>query len=247
MNRRKWIASVCESPVSRLTSKAFAQGLTPLDVAYAGSMGSMMEGPIKDAVAKTLGIDMHGRAQGSDALAQLIVGGSIPADVFIPVTPGPMMTVLKAGKALHAVPIARTEMVIAYSPKSAFAQNFSPTRISPARCRGMQFCSSRGYASGAPIPLPIRRGATSSSPCSSPKHITSKPGLAQKILGGNQSPRRYSPNRRSKRVCRAASSTLPRPTRFNPARSACRSSNCRDEINLGNNRCTRPIKARRWI
>ena len=95
-----------------------------LDVAYAGSMGSMMEGPIKTAAAATLHLEMHGRAQGSSALAQLIVGGSIRPDVFIPVTPGPALTVLRAGKAESAQPVAHTEMVIAYSPKSRFAPDF---------------------------------------------------------------------------------------------------------------------------
>jgi len=103
---------------------ALADSLSPLDVAYAGSMGSMMEGPIKSAAAHTLKLDFHGRAQGSSALAQLIVGGSIRPDVFIPVTPGPALTILRAGKADSAQPIARTEMVIAYSPKSRFASRF---------------------------------------------------------------------------------------------------------------------------
>jgi molybdate/tungstate transport system substrate-binding protein len=87
-------------------------------------MGSMMEGPIRSAVARTLKIEFHGRAQGSSALAQFIVGGSIRSDVFIPVTPGPALTVLRAGKADSAQPIANTEMVIAYSPKSMFASRF---------------------------------------------------------------------------------------------------------------------------
>ena len=100
------------------------EDLAALDVSYAGSMGSMMEGPIKAGAAKTLKLDFHGRAQGSNALAQLIVGGSIHSDVFIPVTPGPALTVLKAGKADSAQPIAKTEMVIAYSPKSKFASRF---------------------------------------------------------------------------------------------------------------------------
>ena len=95
-----------------------------LDVAYAGSMGSLMEGPIKSAVAQRLNLEMHGRAQGSSALAQLIVGGNIRPDVFIPITPGPMLTVLRTGKAQTAQPIARTEMVIAYNPKSRFAPKF---------------------------------------------------------------------------------------------------------------------------
>lgn len=102
----------------------FAAELDTIDVAYAGSMGSLMEGPLKAAVAKTLRLEMHGRAQGANALAHLIAGGSIRPDVFITVTPSPMQTVFQAGKAESAEPIARTEMVIAYSPLSRFAARF---------------------------------------------------------------------------------------------------------------------------
>jgi molybdate/tungstate transport system substrate-binding protein len=98
-----------------------AAGATPLDVAYAGSMGSMMEGPVKAAAVRSLNLEFRGRAQGASALAQLIVGGAIRPDVFVSVTPGPAITVLRAGKAAAAQPIAHTEMVIAYSPKSRFA------------------------------------------------------------------------------------------------------------------------------
>ena len=98
-----------------------ADALPTLDVAYAGSMGSLMDGPIKSAAAGSLKLEIHGRGQGANALANLIVGGSIMPDVFIPITPGPMRTVLQAGKATLAEPIARTEMVIAYNPKSRFA------------------------------------------------------------------------------------------------------------------------------
>lgn len=96
-----------------------------LDVAYAGSMGSLMEGPIKDAVSKRFGIELHGRAQGSSALARLIDGGNIRPDVFISITPSPMQIVLKGGKAETAEPIAKTEMVIAYSPVGQFAATFA--------------------------------------------------------------------------------------------------------------------------
>jgi len=102
-----------------------ADKLAPLDVAYAGSMGSMMEGPIKSAAARTLKVDFHGLAHGSSALAQLIVGGNIRPDIFIPVTPSPALTILRAGKANSAQPIAHTAMVIAYSPKGRFASRFS--------------------------------------------------------------------------------------------------------------------------
>jgi len=105
-----------------LPAHILASDLPLLDVAYAGSMGSMMEGPVKAAVARSLKLDFRGRAQGSNALAQLIIGRAIRSDVFISVTPGPALTVLRAGKAGMAKPIARTEMVIAYSPKSRFAR-----------------------------------------------------------------------------------------------------------------------------
>lgn len=104
-----------------LPAHILASDLPLLDVAYAGSMGSMMEGPVKAAVARSLKLDFRGRAQGSNALAQLIIGRAISPDVFISVTPGPTFTVFHAAKAASAQPIARTEMVIAYSPKSRFA------------------------------------------------------------------------------------------------------------------------------
>ena len=66
-----------------LSTPSLGQEPAVLEVAYAGSMGSIMEGPVKKAAAQTLRLDMHGRAQGANALAQLIVGGSISPDVFI--------------------------------------------------------------------------------------------------------------------------------------------------------------------
>ena len=110
--------------IAGFPSLSLAADLSVVDVAYAGSMGSMMEGPLKASAADNLKLDLHGRAQGSSALAQLIAGGSIRPDVFIPVTPGPALVVLRAGKAETAQPIAHTEMVIAYSPKSRFASKF---------------------------------------------------------------------------------------------------------------------------
>jgi molybdate/tungstate transport system substrate-binding protein len=110
-----------------------AAELPALDVAYAGSMGSLMEGPLKKAVERALKLELHGRSQGANALAQLIVSGSIRPDVFIPITPGPMLTVLRSGKAEVAQPIARTEMVIAYSPKSRFAPQLDAAAAGKAK------------------------------------------------------------------------------------------------------------------
>jgi molybdate/tungstate transport system substrate-binding protein len=48
---------------------SLAEELAVLEVAYAGSMGSLVEGPLKKSAAQTLKLDMHGRAQGANALA----------------------------------------------------------------------------------------------------------------------------------------------------------------------------------
>jgi molybdate/tungstate transport system substrate-binding protein len=101
------------------------QPLTPLQVAYAGSMGSMMDAAIRPAVAQALGAQLQGLAQGSTGLARMIVAGSVRPDVFIAVTPSPMRTVIAAGKASRGIPIARTEMVIAYSPRSQFGADLA--------------------------------------------------------------------------------------------------------------------------
>jgi molybdate/tungstate transport system substrate-binding protein len=128
LSRRELLVRGCwltlGASVAGLPGDLFAAELAALDVAYAGSMGAMMEGPIKASAAQSLKVEFRGRAQGSSALAQLIVGGSIRPDVFIPVTPGPALTVLRAGKAESAQPVAHTEMVIAYSPKSRLASRF---------------------------------------------------------------------------------------------------------------------------
>ncbi|MBV9439969.1 MAG: substrate-binding domain-containing protein, partial [Candidatus Eremiobacteraeota bacterium] len=125
MNRAAFLAAASGLAAAGTGRLGAQQQQTTLDVAYAGSMGSMMEGPVKAGVAAGLHIAMRGRAQGSDALAQLIAGGSIVPDVFVPVTATPVRTVLAAGKATSATPIARTEMVIAYSPKSRYAADFA--------------------------------------------------------------------------------------------------------------------------
>jgi molybdate/tungstate transport system substrate-binding protein len=175
MNRRDWIGATMGFAGIAWSGNAFAQELTPLDVAYAGSMGSMMEGPIK-AAAASMGIEMRGRAQGSDALAQLIVSGSIPVDVFIPVTPGPMNTVLKAGKAQHAAPIARTEMVIAYSQKSSFAAAF-------ASQPWYEVLQRPGVRFGRTDPATDPQGRNIVFTMQLAETYYKQPGLAKKILG----------------------------------------------------------------
>jgi molybdate/tungstate transport system substrate-binding protein len=182
MKRQDFLAaSLGVAGAAALTVPGLSQDLTPLDVAYAGSMGSMMEGPVKAAVAKTLGIAMRGRAAGSDALAKLIVGGTIPVDVFVPVTPGPMQTVITAGKAAHGVPIARTEMVIAYSPKSQFADAF---KAQP----WYEVLMMSGVRFGRTDPATDPQGRNIIFTMQLAETYYKVPGIAKKILGDDVNP-----------------------------------------------------------
>ena len=123
--RRRFLQSGLAMAAFSGAAPALAKGLAPFDLAFAGSMGAVMNGPIRAAAAKDLGIALRGRAQGAYGLAHLIVGGSIRPDAFVSVTAGPMALLFKAKKAAEALAVARTEMVIAYSPKSRFAARFA--------------------------------------------------------------------------------------------------------------------------
>jgi molybdate/tungstate transport system substrate-binding protein len=167
--------------IAGFPSPSLAANLAVLDVAYAGSMGSMMEGPLKASVAQSLKLDMHGRAQGSSALAQLIAGGSIRPDVFIPVTPGPALVVLRAGKAETAQPIARTEMVIAYSPKSRFASKLEAA--GNGKSNWWEILQEPGIRFGRTDPVGDPQGRNIIFTMMLAAKVYKQPDLVEKILG----------------------------------------------------------------
>lgn len=184
LTRRDFVVTGCSM---LLVNTVAAPGLrsivasdTVVDVAYAGSMSSVMEGPVK-AAAQSLNLQLHGRAQGSSALAQLIAGGSIRPDVFVPITPGPMLVVLRAGKADVARAIARTEMVIAYSSKSRFA----PRLNAAARGTGnwWEILQEPGLRFGRTDPVTDPQGRNIIFTMMLAARIYKQPDLVAKILG----------------------------------------------------------------
>ena len=102
-----------------------AVATTPLQVAYAGSMGAVMDLHLGPAFAKTNHVTYQGEGQGAYGLAHLIAAKKLRTDVFISITPGPIKVLEKAGMVRKAVPVASTAMVIAYSPKSRYAKEFA--------------------------------------------------------------------------------------------------------------------------
>lgn len=159
----------------------------PLNVAYAGSMTSVMEGPVKQAVEGQLSISFKGRAQGASGLAQLIVSNSIRPDVFISVTPGPMETVLKAGMARSAVAIAHTEMVIAYDPKSSFASKFQAIG-KPGAESWWQILETPGLRFGRTDPVTDPQGRNIIFVMQLAARLYKQPDLVHRVLGPDINP-----------------------------------------------------------
>jgi molybdate/tungstate transport system substrate-binding protein len=188
-SKRKFLASALAATmfIAWLTAAGIASAAgatTPLDVAYAGSMGAVMNGGVRTGAAQALGVDLRGRAQGSMGLARLIEGGSIRPDVFISVTPGPMQLVLDAHKATKAVPIARTEMVIAYSPRSRFAKQFA-TSGQPGARQWWEILETRGLRFGRTDPIVDPLGLNIIFVMKLTADYYRQPNLAELVLGGD--------------------------------------------------------------
>ena len=142
-----------------------------------------MNGGVRIGAAKALGAELRGRAQGSMGLARLIEGGSIRPDVFISVTPGPMQVVLDAHKAAKAVPIARTEMVIAYSPRSRFAKQFASSGQAGGR-QWWEILETRGIRFGRTDPIVDPLGHNIIFTMKLAADYYRQPNLADLVLGG---------------------------------------------------------------
>ncbi|HJU28900.1 MAG TPA: extracellular solute-binding protein, partial [Candidatus Binataceae bacterium] len=128
------------------------------------------------------------RAQGSTGLAHLIAAGSIAPDVFIAITPGPMRIVLNAGKAREASPIARTEMVIAYSPSSRYYSALAHADR-PGSAPWWKILESPGFRFGRTDPLIDPQGRNVVFVMNLAANYYRRPDLPDKILGPILNPR----------------------------------------------------------
>lgn len=120
--RRELVAGI-GAGLAASTAPAFAAART-LTVAYAGSMGVLMDRGLGPAYEKSSQTRFRGIGKGAFALAHLLEAGTMKADVFVSITEGPMKLLQKAGLIGEPVPVAATAMVLAYSTKSRFAKQF---------------------------------------------------------------------------------------------------------------------------
>ena len=107
---------------------ARAHASTALTVAFAGSMGVLMDRGLSPAFTAKTGTPVHGIGEGAMALAHLLAASAMTADVFMPVSAAPARIVQAAGLGGQAVPVASTAIVLAYSPKSRFAADFAAAK-----------------------------------------------------------------------------------------------------------------------
>jgi molybdate/tungstate transport system substrate-binding protein len=194
-----------------------------------------MEGPIKAAVAKRFDIELRGRAQGSSALARLIEGGNIRPDIFISVTPGPMQIVLKAGKAQTAAPIARTEMVIAYSPISQFAPRFAEAE-KRGSMRWWQILEQPELRFGRTDPITDPQGRNIIFTLELAARYYRQPDLVARILGAVINPRQIFPEPTVLARLQAGELDASSAYKIQPASLKLPYLRLPDAINLGSNR-----------
>lgn len=106
--------------VGALAGGPAAMAKPHLTVAYAGSMGVVMDRYVGPAFAAGHHCRYRGIGQGAWALARLIGNKRLRPDVFISITTGPMRYLQRKKLVRRYRTVARTQMVIAYSPKSRF-------------------------------------------------------------------------------------------------------------------------------
>lgn len=155
-------------------------------VAYAGSMGVLMNKGLGPAFTAQSGEIFHGIGQGAFALAHLIAAKTMLADVFVSITPGPVAVLQKAGLVGHVVPVASTAMVIAYSPKSRLAPELK------AAAEGSKpwykVLETKGLRFGRTDPRTDPQGRNILFTFELAEKFYRQPGLSQRILGAPLNP-----------------------------------------------------------
>jgi molybdate/tungstate transport system substrate-binding protein len=184
MQLHKWAGALLIGVGILATSSA--QAAEVFRVAYAGSMGVVMDRFIGPAFAKANDVEYQGIGQGAYGLARQLEGRLLQADVFVAITPGPIDIVKKAGMIGSAVPVASTQMVVAYSPKSKFVPDFEAA--AQGKKNWYEVLQTTGLRFGRTDPATDPQGQNIIFTMLLAQNFYQQPGLAERILGGYQNP-----------------------------------------------------------
>lgn len=165
-------------------SAAAAEAATPITVTFAGSMGVVMDKDLGPTFDKANGTRFQGVGKGAWGLARLIDAKKQPADVFVSVTPGPMQLLIKDHRVTEAVPVASTQMVIAYNPKSPHAADFEAAAA--GKMPWYKVLAEPGVEFGRTDPAVDPGGRNTIFTMLLAEKYYNQPGLADSILHGFQ-------------------------------------------------------------
>jgi molybdate/tungstate transport system substrate-binding protein len=171
--------------LSLVCATAIAQ-TTTLRIAYAGSMGVVMDNAAGPTFVKAHHASYQGIGQGSYALARLLAAHQLQADVFVTITPGPMQVLKQAGLVSGAVPVASTQMVVIYSPHSRFANDFAAA--SRGEKKWYDVLGEKGLRLGRTDPAVDPQGANALLTLQLAADYYHQPDLLKTIAGATENP-----------------------------------------------------------
>ena len=169
-----------------LSSTSFAAD--DFRVAYAGSMGVVMDKFLGPAFANQQHVNYQGQGEGAYGLARLLASGKTTADVFVSITPGPIEILQKAGLVDDAIPVASTRMVIAYNPKSSFANALAASNQPDAKTPWWQILKEPGLKFGRTDARVDPQGQNIIFSLMLAEKFYKQPGLSNAVLGDVQNP-----------------------------------------------------------
>ncbi|MFK2891156.1 extracellular solute-binding protein [Dyella flagellata] len=171
---------------SLICASVLAQTSPVVRIAYAGSMGVVMDNAAGPAFAKAHHATYQGIGQGSYALARLLAAHQLQADVFVTITPGPMQVLKQAGLVASAVPVASTQMVVIYSPHSRFVADFAAA--SRGEKKWYEVLSEPGLHLGRTDPVIDPQGANALLSLRLAADYYHQPDLLKNVVGTLQNP-----------------------------------------------------------
>jgi molybdate/tungstate transport system substrate-binding protein len=176
---RRWLIAATASLFAMGAGSGVARAQAPsLTVAYAGSMGALMDRGIGPAFTAKTGTTVHGMGAAAMGLAHLIDAKDINPDIFVSVSAPPIKVVEAAGLAQGAAPVASSAMVLAYSPASKFAAQFAKPDADVAKLLSLP-----GLRIGRTNPEVDPQGQYVLFALQLAETYYKLPGLAQKVAG----------------------------------------------------------------
>lgn len=158
-----------------------------LSVLYAGSMTANIENDVKPAFEKETGVSFEGEGAGSSQLAQEIKSGLRTPDIFISASPSVNNKILM-GSANHNkvqwyLTFARDQLVIAYNPKSKFADQLQAAQKD--KTPWYNVLQEKGFLLGRTDPKLDPKGASTVLMFDLAAKYYHQPSLANTLMGGS--------------------------------------------------------------